>query len=286
MEKKKRPVKNETGRGESKTPRLSNKAPRPAPSEECASLPEDVVVGRNAVAEALKSGRAVNRLLVADQDGQGSIREILRLARESGAIVEMGARSQIEAIARGVRHQGVLAYTSPVDYTPLDELLEAAREKSDAPFLLLLDELEDPHNLGAILRTADAVGVDGVLIPKRRSCPLSATVAKTSAGAVEYVPVARIGNIAQTIKTLKQEGFWVVGADMDGTSDYYDADLTGATVLVVGNEGRGISRLVRESCDILVRIPMFGKINSLNVSVAGAVLMYESLRQREKKGKP
>lgn len=286
MEKKKRPVKNETGRGEGKTPRPLRKAPRLAPAEECASLPEDVVVGRNAVTEALKSGRAVNRLLVADQDGQGSVREIIRLARESGTIVEMGARSQIETIARGLRHQGVLAYTSPVDYTPLDELLEAARAKSNAPFLLLLDELEDPHNLGAILRTADAVGVDGVLIPKRRSCPLSATVAKTSAGAVEYVPVARIGNIAQTIKTLKQEGFWIVGADMNGTSDYFDADLTGATVLVVGNEGRGISRLVRESCDILVRIPMLGKINSLNVSVAGAVLMYESLRQRKKKGKP
>lgn len=283
MEKKKRPVGNEKGEG--KTLRPSNKAPRSVPMENV-SLPEDVVVGRNAVTEALKSGRAVNRLLVADQDGQGSIREIIRIARENGAIVEMGARSQIEAIARGFRHQGVLAYTSPVDYTSLDELLESAGKKSDSPFLLLLDELEDPHNLGAILRTADAVGVDGVLIPRRRSCPLSATVAKTSAGAVEYVPVARIGNIAQTIKDLKQEGFWIIGADMNGTVDYFDADLTGAAVLVVGNEGRGISRLVRESCDILVRIPMLGRINSLNVSVAGAVLMYESLRQREKKGKP
>ena len=285
MEKKKRPVGNEKGRGEGKAPRPSVKAPCPIP-EKSVSLPEDVVVGRNAVTEALKSGRTVNRLLVADQDGQGSVREIIRIARENGAIVEMGARSQIEAIARGFRHQGVLAYTSPVDYKSLDELLETAKKKSDSPFLLLLDELEDPHNLGAILRTADAVGVDGGLIPRRRSCPLSATVAKTSAGAVEYVPVARIGNIAQTIKDLKQEGFWIIGADMDGTVDYFDADLTGATVLVVGNEGRGISRLVRESCDILVRIPMLGKINSLNVSVAGAVLMYESLRQRRKKGKP
>ena len=285
MEKKQRPAGSKTGRGEGKTLRPSNKVPRPVP-EEGVSLPEDVVVGRNAVAEALKSGRAVNRLLVAEGDGQGSIREIVRLAKESGAIVETVARSKIEAAAKGFRHQGVLAYVSPVDYTPLDEIVEAARKKSDAPFLLLLDELEDPHNLGAILRTADAVGVDGVLIPRRRSCPLSATVAKTSAGAVEYVPVARIGNIAQTIKELKQEGFWIIGADMDGTVDYFDADLAGATVLVVGSEGRGISRLVRESCDILVRIPMLGKINSLNVSVAGAVLMYESLRQRQKKGKP
>jgi 23S rRNA (guanosine2251-2'-O)-methyltransferase len=286
MEKKKRPVGSEAGRNDGKMPQMKRKQTFSAPAAEPVSLPEDVVVGRNAVTEALKSGRAVNRLLVAEGDGQGSIREIVRLARESGAIVETVARSKIEAAARGFRHQGVLAYTSPVDYMPLDELLEAARAKSDAPFLLLLDELEDPHNLGAILRTADAVGVDGVLIPRRRSCPLSATVAKTSAGAVEYVPVARIGNIAQTIKALKDEGFWIIGADMDGTTDYFDADLTGATVLVVGSEGRGISRIVRDNCDILVKIPMLGKINSLNVSVAGAVLMYESLRQRRKKGKP
>ena len=286
MEKKKRPVGSEAGRNDGKMPQMKRKQTFSAPAAEPVSLPEDVIVGRNAVTEALKSGRAVNRLLVAEGDGQGSIREIVRLARESGAIVETVARSKIEAVARGFRHQGVLAYTSPVDYMPLDELLEAARAKSDAPFLLLLDELEDPHNLGAILRTADAVGVDGVLIPRRRSCPLSATVAKTSAGAVEYVPVARIGNIAQTIKALKDEGFWIIGADMDGTTDYFDADLTGATVLVVGSEGRGISRIVRDNCDILVKIPMLGKINSLNVSVAGAVLMYESLRQRWKKGKP
>ena len=286
MEKKKRPVGNEAGRNDGKMPQMKRKQTFSAPAAEPVSLPEDVIVGRNAVTEALKSGRAVNRLLVAEGDGQGSIREIVRLARESGAIVETVARSKIEDVARGFRHQGVLAYTSPVDYMPLYELLEAARAKSDAPFLLLLDELEDPHNLGAILRTADAVGVDGVLIPRRRSCPLSATVAKTSAGAVEYVPVARIGNIAQTIKALKDEGFWIIGADMDGTTDYFDADLTGATVLVVGSEGRGISRIVRDNCDILVKIPMLGKINSLNVSVAGAVLMYESLRQRRKKGKP
>ena len=285
MEKKRRPAGN--GKGEEKALRKpARPIPAPLPSEASAPLPEDVIVGRNAVTEALKSGRAVNRLLIAEGDGQGSIREIVRLAKESGAIVETVARSKIEAIAKGFRHQGVLAYVSPVDYTPLDEIVEAARAKSDAPFLLLLDELEDPHNLGAILRTADAVGVDGVLIPRRRSCPLSATVAKTSVGAVEYVPVARIGNIAQTIKELKQDGFWIIGADMDGTLDYFDADLAGATVLVVGSEGRGISRLVRESCDILVRIPMLGRINSLNVSVAGAVLMYESLRQRKKKGKP
>lgn len=280
MEKKKNTFAKDTEKAAG-TDKKSVRAGRPPERRE---LPEDVVVGRNAVTEALKSGRTVNRLLVAEHDTQGSIREIVNLARESGAVVETVPRSQIEAAAKGFRHQGVLAYTSPVDYTPLEDILDAAQSRDGAPFLLLLDELEDPHNLGAVLRTADAVGVDGVLIPKRRSCPLSATVAKTSAGAVEYVPVARIGNVAQTIRELKKAGFWIVGADMDGTADYFEADLTGALVLVIGSEGRGISRLVRESCDVLVRIPMLGKINSLNASVAGAVLMYESLRQRRERG--
>ncbi len=280
MEKKKNTFAKDTEKAAG-TDKKSVRVGRPPERRE---LPEDVVVGRNAVTEALKSGRTVNRLLVAEHDTQGSIREIVNLARESGAVVETVPRSQIEAAAKGFRHQGVLAYTSPVDYTPLEDILDAAQSRDGAPVLLLLDELEDPHNLGAVLRTADAVGVDGVLIPKRRSCPLSATVAKTSAGAVEYVPVARIGNVAQTIRELKKAGFWIVGADMDGTADYFEADLTGALVLVIGSEGRGISRLVRESCDVLVRIPMLGKINSLNASVAGAVLMYESLRQRRERG--
>lgn len=280
MEKKKKIFANDTEKAAGTDKKLARSGRPPERRE----LPEDVVVGRNAVTEALKSGRTVNRLLVAEHDTQGSIREIVNLARESGAVVETVPRSQIEAAAKGFRHQGVLAYTSPVDYTPLEDILDAAQSRDGAPVLLLLDELEDPHNLGAVLRTADAVGVDGVLIPKRRSCPLSATVAKTSAGAVEYVPVARIGNVAQTIRELKKAGFWIVGADMDGTADYFEADLTGALVLVIGSEGRGISRLVRESCDVLVRIPMLGKINSLNASVAGAVLMYESLRQRRERG--
>lgn len=280
MEKKKNTFAKDTEKAAG-TDKKSVRSGRPPERRE---LPEDVVIGRNAVTEALKSGRTVNRLLVAEHDTQGSIREIVNLARESGAVVETVPRSQIEAAAKGFRHQGVLAYTSPVDYTPLEDILDAAQSRDGAPVLLLLDELEDPHNLGAVLRTADAVGVDGVLIPKRRSCPLSATVAKTSAGAVEYVPVARIGNVAQTIRELKKAGFWIVGADMDGTADYFEADLTGALVLVIGSEGRGISRLVRESCDVLVRIPMLGQINSLNASVAGAVLMYESLRQRRERG--
>ena len=248
-------------------------------------LPEDVLIGRNAVAEALKAGRTINKLMVAEGDREGSIGEILALAKERGVITQFVDRSKIESVAGGLRHQGVMAYVAPVAYAELEDILKAAEEKGEAPFLLLLDELEDPHNLGALLRTADATGVHGVLIPKRRSVPLTATVAKTSAGAIEYVPVARIGNIAQTLKKLKDKGFWVAGADMDGSQNYNEADLTGPLVLVVGSEGKGMSRLTKEACDFIVKMPMVGKINSLNASVAGSILMYESMRQRlAKKG--
>ncbi|MCI7260758.1 MAG: 23S rRNA (guanosine(2251)-2'-O)-methyltransferase RlmB [Selenomonadales bacterium] len=246
-------------------------------------LPEDVLIGRNAVIEAIRSGRGINKLLIADGDKEGSVKEVISLAKEQGIVIQFVERSKIEGIAGGLRHQGVLAYVAPVAYSDLETILQAAETKGEAPFLLLLDELEDPHNLGALLRTADATSVHGVLIPKRRSVPLTATVAKTSAGAVEYVPVARIGNIAQTLRKLKDKGFWVAGADMDGSQNYYEADLTGPLVLVVGSEGHGMSRLTKEQCDFIVKMPMVGKINSLNASVAGSILMYESMRQRLQK---
>lgn len=246
-------------------------------------LPEDVLIGRNAVIEAIRSGRGINKLLIADGDKEGSVKEVISLAKEQGIVIQFVERSKIEGIAGGLRHQGVLAYVAPVAYSDLETIFQAAETKGEAPFLLLLDELEDPHNLGALLRTADATGVHGVLIPKRRSVPLTATVAKTSAGAVEYVPVARIGNIAQTLRKLKDKGFWVAGADMDGSQNYYEADLTGPLVLVVGSEGHGMSRLTKEQCDFIVKMPMVGKINSLNASVAGSILMYESMRQRLQK---
>lgn len=253
--------------------------------EEPRELPDDVLVGRNAVTEALKSGRGINKLWIASGDREGSVAEIAALAKERGIVVQYVERAKIEALAGGHRHQGVLAYVAPVPYAELEDILKAAEAKGEAPFLVLLDELEDPHNLGALLRTADATGVHGILIPKRRSVSLNATVAKTSAGAVEYVPVARIGNIAQTLKKLKEKGFWVAGADMDGEKAYYEADLTGPLVLVVGSEGKGMSRLTKEACDFIVRMPMVGRINSLNASVAGSILMYESMRQRlQKKG--
>lgn len=250
--------------------------PRVEPQE----LPDDVLVGRNAVTEALKAGRGINKILLAEGDKEAFASEIMNLAKERKIICQFVERSKIEAIAAGHRHQGVLAYVAPVEYAELEDILKAAEEKGEAPFLLLLDELEDPHNLGALLRTADATGVHGVLIPKHRSVPLNATVAKTSAGAIEYVPVARIGNISQTLKALKEKGFWVAGADMDGAQAYNEADLTGALVLVVGSEGRGMSRLTKEACDFIVSMPMVGRINSLNASVAGSILMYESMRQR------
>ena len=257
----------------------------PKRREEPRELPDDVLVGRNAVTEALKSGRGINKLWIASGDREGSVAEIAALAKERGIVVQYVERAKIEALAGGHRHQGVLAYVAPVPYAELEDILKAAEAKGEAPFLVLLDELEDPHNLGALVRTADATGVHGILIPKRRSVSLNATVAKTSAGAVEYVPVARIGNIAQTLKKLKEKGFWVAGADMDGEKAYYEADLTGPLVLVVGSEGKGMSRLTKEACDFIVRMPMVGRINSLNASVAGSILMYESMRQRlQKKG--
>lgn len=260
--------------------RTGEKVAKSAPLD-VVELPEDMVAGRNAVMEALKGSRSVNKLMIANGSTEGSIKEIIAVAKEKGVNIQYWDRSKLDSIARGIRHQGVLAQVAPVQYAELEDILQVAKDRNEPPFIVLLDELEDPHNLGAILRTADAAGVHGVLIPKHRSCPLSATVAKTSAGAVEHVPVARVGNLVQTIKKLKQEGLWVAAADMDG-KDYYDTDLTGPLLLIIGSEGQGVGRLVKEQCDFVVRIPMVGEINSLNASVAGSILMYEAMKQRHK----
>lgn len=244
-------------------------------------MSEEFIAGRNSVLEALKGGRTINKILVAKGERHGSLREIIGLARSVGLVVQEVEQAKLDGIAEGVRHQGVVAMVAPVAYAEVEDILARARSLGEPPFIVLLDELEDPHNLGAILRTADATGVHGVLIPKRRSCPLSATVAKTSAGAVEYVPVARVGNVAQTIQRLKKEGLWVVGADADGEKKYYEADLRGPMLLVIGSEGQGMSRLTKEGCDFLIRIPMRGAISSLNASVACSLLLYEVMRQRE-----
>ncbi len=241
---------------------------------------DEIVVGRNAVTEALKAGRGINRILVADGGREAALAPLRALAREQAVPVRPATREKLDLLAPGMRHQGVLAYAAPVAYATLDDIFARAEAKGEPPLLLLLDEIEDPHNFGALLRTADAAGVHGVLVPERRSCALTATVAKTSAGAVEHVPVARIGNIVQEMKRLKERGLWFVGADMAGAEDIFHADLTGPLVIVIGSEGKGLGRLVKETCDFLVRIPMQGAINSLNASVAGALLMYDARRRR------
>ena len=241
---------------------------------------EDVLGGRNAVLEALKAGRGINRILTVPGGREKDLAPLLSLAAERGVPVRPASRQKLDEIAPGLRHQGVLAYVAPVAYASLEDILARAEAQGEPPLLLLLDGIEDPHNVGALLRTADAAGVHGVLLPERRSCALTATVAKTSAGAVEYVPVARIGNTVQEMKRLKERGLWLVGADMAGEMESFAADMTGPLVIVIGSEGRGLGRLVKETCDFLVRIPMQGRINSLNASVAGALLMYEARRQR------
>lgn len=244
--------------------------------------PAGILAGRHAITEAIKAGRGINRILIAD-GMHGGVRELRDLARAHDITVDIVSRAKLDAAAQGARHQGMLAYAAPVSYVPVEEIISAVRARGEEPLLLLLDGIEDPHNLGALLRTADAAGVHGILLPRRHSVPLTETVARVSAGALEYVPVAHIGNVAQTMRALKEEGFWIAGADMAGSDTYDKANLTGALVLVIGSEGRGMSRLTRELCDFTVRLPMCGKINSLNASVAGAILMYEAMRQRTAK---
>ena len=244
-------------------------------------MSDEIIVGRNSVTEALRSGRPINKLLVQDGIKGGSIGEIINLAKEKRVLVEFVKVEKLDQMSQGIRHQGAIALGAPVRFYELDEVLEAVNSKGEVPFLLLFDELQDPQNVGALIRTADAAGVHGILMPQRRSCPLNAVVAKISAGAVEYVPVVKIGNITQTINDLKAKGFWIIGADMEGTVNYFDANLTGPIVLVIGAEGKGLGRLVAENCDSLVKIPMRGGISSLNASAAGAILLYEVVRQRK-----
>ncbi len=230
--------------------------------------------------ELLKSGRSVNRILIAEGSRDGSIQKIFSLAKMAGIVVEFTSRDKLDKLCSG-RHQGVAAKAAAVNYSTVEEILELAANKNESPFIILLDELEDPQNFGAILRTAEAVGVHGVIIPKRRSVQLNATVFKTSAGAAEYVKVAQVVNVAQTLKTLRGLGLKIVGSDISAEVDFRQADLTGGIVLIIGSEGKGMRRLTRENCDLLIKIPMVGKINSLNASAAAAVLMYEILFQRQ-----
>lgn len=240
---------------------------------------ENQLEGRNAVLEALRSGRDMEKLLVQKGNVEGTIRRIVAQAKERGVVIQETSRQKLDGLSQTKNHQGVIALVSAHQYTELEDILAAAREKGEEPFLLLLDGITDPHNLGAILRTAECAGVHGVVVPKHRSVGLNATVGKTSAGAVEYVPVARVTNIVKTMEYLKKEGLWIACADMGG-ADHFDTNMKGPIALVIGSEGEGVSRLVRENCDFTAAIPMYGKISSLNASVAAALLMYEVVRQR------
>ena len=239
----------------------------------------DLIAGRNAVSEALRSQRSINKILLQEGAHGGSLGEIIALEKQKGVPVETVKAEKLDKLAKGLRHQGVAALAAPIAFRTLDDVFACAAEKNEEPFILLLDELQDPQNVGALIRSADAAGVHGVLMPRRRSCPLNAVVAKISAGAVEYVPVVQIGNIAQTIDQLKERGIWTAACDMGGV-DFYAANMSGPIVLVIGAEGRGLGRLVKQKCDDVVSIPMNGGVNSLNASAAGAVLMYEVVRQR------
>ena len=242
---------------------------------------EFIIEGRNAVLEAFRAGKTIDKLFVLDGCQDGPVKSILREAKKTDTIINFVDKERLDRLANSGHHQGVVAQAAAYEYAEVEDILNAAKEKGEAPFIFILDEIEDPHNLGAIIRTANLCGAHGVIIPKRRAVGLTATVAKTSAGAINYTPVAKVTNIAKTIEELKKEGMWFVCADMDGQT-MYDLNLTGPIGLVIGNEGAGVSRLVKEKCDFTASIPMKGDIDSLNASVAAGGLAYEIVRQRLK----
>ncbi|GFI30665.1 MAG: 23S rRNA (guanosine(2251)-2'-O)-methyltransferase RlmB [Lachnospiraceae bacterium] len=240
---------------------------------------ELTIEGRNAVLEAFRSGKTIDKLFILDGCQDGPVRSITREARKHDTIVNFVTKERLDQLSETKKHQGVIAFAAAYEYAQVEDMLAAAEKKGEPPFLLLLDNIEDPHNLGAIIRTANLAGAHGVIIPKRRAAGLTATVAKTSAGAINYTPVAKVSNLSHTIRELKKKGMWFVCADMDGTR-MYDLDLKGPIGLVIGSEGEGVSKLVKENCDFTAAIPMAGEIDSLNASVAAGILSYEIVRQR------
>ncbi len=240
---------------------------------------KDYIIGKNPVMEALRAERDINKILIAESSQRGQMQQLIQLAKEANVIVQFVPKKKIDQIS-DENHQGVLAYVAAYQYAEMDDLFAAAEKKNEPPFFLLLDEIEDPHNLGSIMRTADAVGAHGIIIPKRRAVGLTATVAKASTGAIEHIPVVRITNMARTIDELKERGIWIAGTDASGKQDYRQFDGTLPIGLVIGSEGKGMGRLVRDKCDFLINLPMAGKVTSLNASVAAALLMYEVYRRR------
>lgn len=243
------------------------------------SMEDELIIGKNPVLEALKSGRSVNKVLISEQLNKATKKELEYAGKQAGTVVQQVPKSRLNQIAEG-NHQGIAAYVASYQYASIEDLFKRAETNNELPFFIILDELEDPHNLGSILRTADATGAHGIIIPKHRSVGLTATVAKTSAGALEYVPVVRVTNITDTIRELKERHVWIVGTDANGDEDYRQLDGQTPIALVMGNEGRGISRLVKKSCDWTVQLPMKGHVSSLNASVASSLLLYEIYRKR------
>ncbi|MDF2036788.1 23S rRNA (guanosine(2251)-2'-O)-methyltransferase RlmB [Bacillus sp. CMF12] len=242
-------------------------------------MSQDFIIGKNPVIEALKSERDINKIFIAEGSQSGQMQQVIGLAKSAGVLVQFVPKKKIDGMAEG-NHQGVIAQVAAYQYAEIDDLFAAAEKKNEAAFFLLLDEIEDPHNLGSIMRTADAVGAHGIIIPKRRAVGLTATVAKASTGAIEYIPVVRVTNMARTIDELKERGVWIAGTDAKGKQDYRQMDGTMPIGLVIGSEGKGMGRLIRDKCDFLINLPMAGHVTSLNASVAAALLMYEVYRKR------
>ena len=255
---------------------------RRAPRQEQTDSPADgIIEGRNAVIEALRVGSSIDKILIARGETDAALGHIASKARDRGIVVVEADRRKLDAMSRTHAHQGVIAIAAVREYASVDDILERARAAGEPPLIVLCDELSDPHNLGAVIRTAECAGAHGVIIPKRRSAGLTAVVAKTSAGAVSHLPVARVSNLTVCIKELKEQGLWIFGSAAGGSVRLYDADLKGPAAIVIGSEGTGMSRLVAENCDYIVSIPMHGKLNSLNASASAAILLYEAVRQRD-----
>lgn len=244
------------------------------------SMREDLIIGRNAVIEALKSDRTIECVYVSKGDLEGSIKVALVLAKDKGVVIKEADRRKLDTMCDGLNHQGIVARVTPFKYCEVNDILEDAKRKEQQPFIVILDEIEDPHNLGSIIRTAELCGVHGIIIPKRRNVGVTSTVYKCSAGAIEHMKIAKVTNINATIDMLKEQGIWIYGADIDGKDYSYNTDFSGPCALIIGSEGKGISSLTLKKCDLLVKIPMIGKINSLNASVAGGIMMYEVLKGR------
>ena len=253
--------------------------------EEIKNQYQDQVEGRNSVIELLESGKDINKIYVTRGEKHGSINKIIAKAKERKIIIVEKDKRQMQEMAQTENYQGVIAIVPPYEYCEIEDILEEAKKRKEDPFVLILDGIEDPHNLGSIIRTAETAGVHGIIIPKRRAAAVNSTVNKTSAGAVEHMKIARVNNITDSIKKLKEEGLWICGTDINTKTYYYDQDLTGPIGIVIGNEGQGMSEKVRKNCDFLVKIPMKGKVTSLNASVSAGIIIYEVLKQTIAKNK-